>query len=230
MTVSGTYGFNPSAGDLILQAYHMCGVRPAALVQEHFVSARIAMNLMLGRFSSMGVNLWQVNLQTIPLVQGVATYSIPTNNIVMLDTYIETIDGAGNAIDRIILPVSRTEFASYPNKAQQGFPTIFWQNRLINGTVTLWPVPDGTQTSLKYYQVIQIDDSNLTNGQTVNVPYYFLEAVTLGLAYRLALAWAPDRVAMLKPLADESYDIAARQNEETSDFFVSPQMSSYFRP
>jgi len=170
-----------------------------------------------------------VNLQTVPLVKGQATYSVPSNNIVMLDTYIETDNGTGPPIDRIILPISRTEYASYPNKEQQGFPTTYWQDRLISGTVTLWPVPDGTQTSLKYYQVCQIDDSEFSSGQTVNIPVYFLEAFAYGLAQRLAMIWAPDRIPMIKPLADEAYQIAAAQNVETAQQYISPMISGYFR-
>lgn len=229
MTTSGTYNYNPSLGELTLYAFNLCGIRNTALLQEHMESARMAANLLLGRWSSEGVNLWMVNLQTIPLVAGQAEYSVPANNIVMLDTYIETVDGAGNPIDRLILPVSRTEYASYPNKDQEGFPTTYWQNRLINSTVTLWPVPDGTQTSLKFYQVCQIDDADFTNGQTVNVPVYFLEAFAFGLAQRLAMMWATDKVAMLKPLADESYSIAIQQNVETAQQYISPQISGYFR-
>jgi hypothetical protein len=229
MTTSGTYNYNPSLGELTLYAFNLCGIRNTALLQEHMESARMAANLLLGRWSSEGVNLWMVNLQTIPLVAGQAEYSVPANNIVMLDTYIETVDGAGNPIDRLILPVSRTEYASYPNKDQEGFPTTYWQNRLINSTVTLWPVPDGTQTSLKFYQVCQIDDADFTNGQTVNVPVYFLEAFAFGLAQRLAMMWSPDKVAMLKPLADESYSIAIQQNVETAQQYISPQISGYFR-
>ena len=230
MTASGTFSYNPSLGELTLYAFNLCGIRNTALLQEHMESARMAANMLLGRWSSEGVNLWMVNLQTIPLVAGQATYSLPANNIVMLDTYIETTDGSGNPIDRLILPISRTEYASYPNKEQQGFPTTYWQDRLISSTVTLWPVPDGTQTSLKYYQVCQIDDANFIKGQTVNVPVYFMEAFAFGLAQRLALIWAPDRVQMLKPLADEAYQIAAQQNVETSNFYISPVVSGYFRP
>ncbi len=229
MTASGTYAFNPSLGDFVIDAFSMCGVRPAALLQEHMISARMAANLLLSTWSSRGVNLWMVNLQSIPLVKGTATYDIPTNNIVMLDTYIRTLDGSGNPIDRLILPISRTEYASYPNKEQQGFPTTYWQDRLLVGNVTLWPVPDGTQDSLQYYQVIQIDDANLTNGQTINMPVYFTEAFSLGLGYRLAIRWAPERAAGLKELADQAYEIAAEQNIETSDFYVSPILSGYFR-
>ena len=229
MAVSGTYNYSPSLGELTLYAFNLCGIRNTALLQEHMESARMAANLLLGRWSSEGVNLWMVNLQTIPLVAGQAEYNLPSNNIVMLDTYIETDNGSGPPIDRLILPISRTEYASYPNKEQQGFPTTYWQNRLISSTVTLWPVPDGTQTSLKYYQVCQIDDADFTNGQTVNVPVYFLEAFAYGLAQRLAMMWAPDKVAMIKPLADEAYQIAAMQNVETAQQYISPMISGYFR-
>jgi len=229
MTASGTYTYNPSLGELTLYAFNLCGIRNTALLQEHMESARMAANLLLGRWSSEGVNLWMVNLQTIPLVAGQAEYNLPSNNIVMLDTYIETDDGSGPPIDRLILPISRTEYASYPNKEQQGFPTTYWQNRLISSTVTLWPVPDGTQTSLKYYQVCQIDDANFTSGQTVNIPVYFMEAFAYGLAQRLAMIWSPDKVAMLKPLADEAYAIAAQQNVETAQQYISPMISGYFR-
>jgi hypothetical protein len=229
MTVSGTFNYNPSLGELTLYAFNLCGIRNTALLQEHMESARMAANLLLGRWSSEGVNLWMVNLQTIPLVKGQAQYTLPSNNIVMLDTYIETDNGSGPPIDRLILPIGRTEYASYPNKEQQGFPTTYWQNRQITSIVNLWPVPDGTQTSLKFYQVCQIDDSDFSNGQTVNAPVYFLEAFAYGLAQRLAAMWAPDRLAILKPLADEAYQIAAMQNVETAQQYISPMISGYFR-
>ena len=229
MTTSGTYSYNPSLGELTLYAFNLCGIRNTAILQEHMESARMAANLLLGRWSSQGVNLWTVTKQSIPLIAGQSTYSLPANNIVMLDTYISTTDGSGNTIDRLILPISRTEYASYPNKEQQGFPTTYWQDRLISSTVTLWPVPDGTQTSLDFYQVTQIEDANFTNGQTISLPIYFLEAFAFGLAQRLAMIWSPDKVAMLKPLADESYMIAVQQNVENADTYISPMISGYFR-
>jgi hypothetical protein len=224
MTTSGTYAFNPSLGEIVLYAYNLCGLRNTSLLQEHMEAARMASNMMLGRWSSQGVNLWTVDKVTVPLVQGTSTYSVDPSTIVMLDAYIST-----GGIDRIILPISRTEYASYPNKTQQGFPTTFWFDRLLSPTVTLWPVPDGTQTSLVYYRVKQVQDSNLTNGQTVEIPYYFLEAFAYGLAQRLAMIWAPDKVAMLKPMADESYNIAVAQNVETASMYISPQISAYWR-
>ena len=230
MATSGTYTFNPSLGELTLYAYNLCGVRNTALLQEHFEAARMATNLMLSRWSNQGVNLWKVDLVTTPLITGQATYTVEPKTVMILDAYITT-DDTGADIDRIILPVSRTEYASYPNKAQQGFPTVYWFDRLLSPTVTLWPVPnvDSRPQTLKYYRVTQVEDANLTNAQNVDIPYLWLEAFAYGLASRLAVIWAPDKVQILKPMADESYDIASRQNIEQAQQYISPMISGYFR-
>lgn len=226
MATSGTYTFNPSLGELTVYAYQLIGVRPTALLQEHMDAARLATNMMFTRWSNQGVNLWQVSLVTVPLVAGTATYSVDASTVVMLDAYIEY---GTPPIDRIIMPISRTEYASYPNKTQQGFPTVFWFDRLLSPTVTVWPTPDGTQTSLKYYKVDRLQDANMNGTQQVDVPPIWLEAMAYGLAERLALIWAPEKVQIMKPMADEAYQIAANQNVETASQYISPQLSGYWR-
>jgi len=167
------------------------------------------------------------------------TYSVDPNTVVLLDSYVTTTTSSSQPIDRIILPVSRTEYASYPNKQQTGFPTVFWFDRLVSASrstgspgpsVTLWPVPDGTSSQyFKYYRVRQIQDSNYTSGQTVEIPYLWMEAYAYALGHRLAVIWNPQKVALLKPLADEAYQIAAEQNVETAQQYISPQIFGYFR-
>lgn len=225
---TGTYNFAPSMGETVLYSYGIAGVKRTALTQQHFEDARIATNMLMGRWGSDGVNLWSVDLQTIQLVQGQATYPVPANTVVMLDMYY-TLNTGTAQIDRIMLPISRTEYASYPNKAQQGAPTVAWFDRLLSPTVTLWPTPNGQQAYFKYYRLRQTQDSNLTNGANVEIPWYYLEAYAFGLAYRLALIWNPDRAIQLKPQADESYGIARTQNTEQAMFYVSPMVNGYWR-
>ena len=228
MASSGTYAFSPSIGETVLYAYSMCGIRRTALLQEHFEDARMAANMLFSRWSAQGVNLWQVVLNTIPLVQGTATYTVPTNVVVITDGYI-TVNNGSVSTDRYITPISRSEYASYSQKTTQGFPTVFWMDRLLSPTVTLWPVPDGNEAYFNYYCVTQIQDANYTSGQTANIPYYFLEAFALGLGHRLAIVYAPDKAPGLKLLADEAYNIAADQNTETANTYISPMIGSYFR-
>ncbi|NBS71311.1 hypothetical protein EBT31_20740, partial [bacterium] len=186
MTTSGTYTFDPSLGEMVLYAYNLIGIRNTSITQEHMEAARMASNMVLANWSNKGVNLWTVDLQTVALNAGQATYTVPQNTVVMLDAYITVDNGNSQPIDRLILPISRTEYASYPNKEQQGFPTVYWQDRLINGNVTLWPVPDGTSAQyLKYYRAVQLQDVEFTGGQTIEIPYLWLDAFADALSYRL---------------------------------------------
>ena len=227
---TGTYGFNPDLGSIVLQAFQMLQIRPTQLTQEHFQSARMAANLIGAEWSSNGPNLWSVNLTQVPLVQGQATYSYDPNIITILDAYVSTANGDGTFTDRIILPISRSEYATYPEKSQQGLVTVYWADRLLNPTITLWAVPDGTQTYLKYYAYTQIQDSALAGGATLDLPVYFLRAFTLALAADLAIIWStPDRAAGLKALADQSYAIAAEQNTEQANTYISPTLGGYYR-
>ena len=229
MSTSGTYAYNPSLGELTLYAYNLIDVRNTALAQEHMEAARMAANLMLARWSNQGVNLWAVDLITVPLVQGQATYSVDANTVMILDAYMG-ITSSDPEIDRIIMPISRSEYASYPNKTQQGFTTVYWFDRLLSPTITLWPVPDGQSAQvLKYYRVRQIQDSNFSSAQQVEIPYLWLEAFAYGLAERLSVIWNAPKLAILKPLSDEAYNIAAAQNIEVAQQYITPQIAGYYR-
>lgn len=230
MTTSGTVAYNPSIGEVVLYSFNLCQIRSTSLAAEHLNSARQAMNMMLSRWSNTGPNLWKVDTETITLVAGQSTYPVPADTIMILDMYARTPSGTSNT-DRIMMPISRTEYASYPNKAQQGFPTVFWFDRLINPTVTIWPVPDGSgnPTTITYYRVTQVQDANLPGGETLDVPYRWLDAFANGLAYYLSRIWQPQLTAQLKAEADEAYQIASSQDVENVSVYISPQVGGYFR-
>ena len=230
MTTSGTYTFNPSLGEIVLNAYARCGVRRTAIMQEHMTDARFETNLMLSSWANQGVNLWEVVLISVPLVQSQTTYTVPAKVVMILDAVIQQNTGTSSQFDRVIMPISRTEYSQTPNKLQQAPPTVFWFDRLINPTVTLWPVPDQTSTyTLNYYAVTQIQDAELTDAQTVDIPYRWLDALAAGLAARLAAIYAPDRMQMLEAKAQQAYTIAATQDTENVPLYIMPGLSNYFR-
>jgi hypothetical protein len=82
---------------------------------------------------------------------------------------------------------------------------------------------------MSYYAVQQIEDSTLAGAANVDIPPIWMEAFAYGLALRLAQIWAPDKFPMLKTLADEAYTVAAEQNVEQAQQYISPQIQGYYR-
>lgn len=228
MTTSGTYAFNPALGSLALSAYSRIQVRPAELTHRHMFDAKQESNFLLSEISNLQPNLWTVGLTSTALTEGTANYDVADQTVMILDAYITTTSG-GEDTDRYILPISRTEYASYPNKDTEGFPTVYWYDRLINQTITLWPVPDGNGPyTLNYYSCRQVQDANYVNGQNIELPYRFLDAFVAGLAHRLARIYAPQLEQLRAADYQRAWDIAATQDVENVSLFITPGMSGYY--
>lgn len=231
MTSSGSFAFNPSLGDITIFAFNLAQLRPSSLLQEHFQSASFAANKVCLDWSNKGVNLWKVQGPTVvPWVQGQPTYTVDPTCIVMLDTWAQLVGPTGITTDLIMTPISRSEYATYPNKQQQGRPTVYWYNRLIQPQVTVWNVPDGqSSTNLVYYWLQQIQDSVMANGVTQDMPARWLPAFIDAYAVELARLWNPPAVSGLLDFANRSYATAANQDVETANIYISPQMAGYWR-
>jgi hypothetical protein len=229
MTSSGTYAFNPPISDVVLSAYSRIQIRRAQLLAEHLTDAAREANYLLIEISNKQPNLWRSELQTISLVQGTATYALPSRTVMVLAAYIRTGSGASQN-DRLIFPISTYEYASYPNKNAQGFSSVFWFDRQIIPQITLWTVPDESSTyTLLLQTATQIQDANLPAGETADLPNRFLDAFVAGLAYRLARIWKPELEAARKVDAAEAWGIAATQDVEDVAMTIAPGLDSYFR-
>ena len=138
-----------------------------------------------------------------------------------------------NPIDRVILPISRTEYSDQPNKFTQAFPTTVWWDRAINSQLTLWPVPDASGPYVLFaYAMTQVQDAVMTAGATMDLPYRFLEAFTAGLSAKLAIKYPPpppNSAIIMQQLAQQAWDMAANQDIEDVPLYIAPGLSSYFR-
>ena len=227
---SGTFLFNPSNNEIIAQAYSRIGLRRTEILTQHIQDAVMELNTLFSRMDNMGPNLWTVDLQTIALVQGTATYTVPTTTIQILDVYITTGSGT-TALDRYLYSLSRTEYAALANKATQSFPSQYWYDRLISPTITFYPTPDGNGPyTANYYRFRQIQDSQIANGATAEVPVRWIDALVAGLAHRLSRIYAPQLEQIRKMDADEAWAIAATQDTENVPLMIMPGLGGYWRP
>lgn len=225
-STTGTYAFAPPLADLIIAAYGRIQIRRAALTVDHLQDAAMASNLLQVEWAAKEVNLWTVDLQSIPLVQGTETYDVDAATVMIMASYIQTTVG-GVPTDRIIISVDRDTYASFPDKTTEGEPTVYWFNLLREPTITVWQPPDSNDYTLKFYRARQIQDASLPNGLHPEVPYRFLEAYTAALAAKLGELYAPDQLQRLVPMADKAFKAAADRDVENAPLRIIPALSIY---
>lgn len=226
--LTGTTSFAPSLGESTLYALARCGVMRTAITQQHMQNATMAANLILSDWANDQVNLWKVVTNTITLTEGVSTYSLPSSTILLLEGLLRLNAGQTNQFDFFLWPLSRTEYASFPDKTTPGRTTVYWYDRLTSPTVTLWQPPSDATWQFVYYGVVQMDDAAMANGGIIDVPYYFLKAFSDRLSAELAVIYAPDRAVALGQQADKSYEKALNRNAETVALSITPGLSGYF--
>lgn len=232
MSTSGTFSFSPTLGSYFLSSFSRIGVKRTEITPQHLEDAAMESNFMQQAWLNDGLTLWSVDLQTVTLVTGQSVYSVPVNTVMVLDLYIDPQEpNSSTPRNRLILPFSRTDFASIANPKEEGFPTSFWFDRLItNPTITLWPVPDGNNTyTMYYYRYRNIQDAVPAQGGQPEIPYLWGDAYVAGLAHRLARSYAPALEAQRKADYDIAYGLAAKQGVENVSLYINPGLSGYFR-
>lgn len=227
MTSSGTYSFSLSNADVLIEGFSRCGIRRTALLAEHIADGRNAINLALVTFANKQPNLWTSEQQTVSLVASTATYALPARSVMVLSCFIRSGSGASQQ-DRICWPLSEFEYASYPNKSSEGFPSTFWFNRQITPALSFYLTPDAAQTYTAYLQIVrQVQDANIPSGETPDVPYRWIDALCAETAYRLSRIYAPDKEAMRKADAAEAWAVAAIQDTENVALNIVPMICVY---
>lgn len=226
-TASGKFTWSPALSDLIITAYARCQIRRTQITVDHLQDAAMAANLLQMEWANQQVNLWTVELVSVPLIAGQSTYDVDPTTIMIMATYITTgemditVDNSNidadksrepsvdaisfpNKQDRILTSVDRDTMASFPKKLDPGPPTVYWFNQQVGPSITLWQVPDAYQKYvLHYYRARELQDAVLGDGAAADVPRHFLEAYVAALAFKLAEMYAPARMQELLGRAAE---------------------------
>jgi hypothetical protein len=235
---SGTQNFFLSNSEILFEAFDRIMVRPSEITVHHLTSARRSLNLELQAWSNLGINLWEVVQAQLTLVAGEATYTLPANLVTIMEMYFSTVNanGAGFNSDRIMVPITRTQYAMIPNKLQPGLPTQYWLERLENPVVTIWqPSFQGAPAYVINYNYLQrIDDAGIGTGQTPDVPYRAMDALCAGTARRLAVKFAPPQIRqqIVQETKDtwlEAWNNFVSNDIEDGPMIMQPNVGGYAR-
>ena len=227
MATSGTAAFNLDLTELVEEAFERVGGE--LRTGYDLKTARRSLNLLFADWANRGVNMWTFEQGSITMVPGTATYNLPADTVDLLEHVIRT--GAGSSATQADLTITRISVSTYatiPNKLAQARPIQVWIERLQEAPrITVWPVPDASQTyTFVYWRMRRIDDAG-GGVNTMDVPFRFIPCMVAGLAYYLAMKvpGGVERLGVLKQQYDEAWQLAADEDREKASVrFVPRQM------
>lgn len=160
-----------------------------------------------------------INATTTTIVLS-SVSSLPSSGFIRIDSediYYGYI--TGNTLGGVFRGQNGTTAASHTTGA-----TIYNPNLPC---VTVWPVPDGSQTyTFAYWRMRRVQDAG--NGvQTGDMNFRFLPACAAGLAYHIAMK-VPElmpRLEMLKAAYDEQFNLAAGEDREKASVRFVPRQA-----
>lgn len=211
MATSGVYAFDPSCAEYVEEAFERCGIDPAALTARHARSARMSIAFMFSEWSNKGPHLWAIDQQSQLLTASDASYSVPTGTVAILEMVIRR-DG----VDVPVFPMSRDEYLAIPDKTAEGLPNRFYFDRQATAPmIYLWNTPENSTDTIIYYRMRSLQDVGVASN-TLDIPPRWQEAVAAGLAAKLAVKYAPDRIGPLTGSANKRFEEAKQEDRARS--------------
>jgi len=233
-TTSGTTIFEKgfSISDIIEESYQRIGLEGVSGNQLR--SARRSLNILFQEWGNRGLHYWEVANNSITLVDGQAVYTMfrstadgtsDATAVYGVDDVLEASYRNASSVDTPLTKVSRSTYQALSNKTSEGQPTQYFVQRFIDKiTITLYLTPGSSENGnfLNYYYVKRIQDSGDYTNAT-DVPYRFVPCMVAGLAYYLAVKFAPDRIQVLKMLYEDELNRALTEDGSSSSSFITPK-------
>ena len=130
------------------------------------------------------------------------------------------------SVDTPMTRISRSQYQGFSNKTSTGLPTQYWVQRFVDKvTMTLYLTPGAAQDGnyINFYYTKRIDDVGAYTNAT-DVPYRFIPCMISGLAYYLAVKYAPQRVQELKLLYEDELLRAEDEDGSSNSTYISPKI------
>ena len=220
MATSGTVAFQPNVEEIITEAFERCGLDPQIQTGDRALSARRSLNLLFSEWANRGINYWAVEQQTLTLVNGTASYTLPVGTIDIIDAVVR--DSAGtDTSDQIINRVSIADYNQMPNKSSPGKPSQYMLDKQYTPVAYFWQVPDRDTYSMVYWAIRQLEDVTASN-QDADIPYRWNECICAGLASKISLKYANEKFSILNEMYERAFAFAAASDNDGVSLRIQP--------
>ena len=220
MATSDTVAFRPDVEEIIAEAFERCGIDPQTQTGYKAVSARRSLNLLFSEWANRGINYWAVEQQTLTLVNGTASYTLPVGTIDIIDAVVR--DSAGtDTSDQIINRVSIADYNQLPNKSSPGKPSQYMLDKQYTPVAYFWQVPDRDTYSMVYWAIRQLEDVTASN-QDADIPYRWNECICAGLASKISLKYANEKFQILNEMYERAFAFAAASDNDGVSLRIQP--------
>ena len=159
---------------MIEEAYERCGLEVRTGYDAK--TARRSMNLMFADWANRGLNLWTVKEANFTVTQGTSSYSLAADVVDVLEVVVRR-----NSTDFEVQRISRSDYATVPNKTTQGRPSQYYLTGKDYPVMYLWSTPENSTDQVRYYYVRRIEDAD-TLVNTTDMPFRFYPCMVAGLA------------------------------------------------
>ena len=220
MAVSDSTDFNLDAAEVIQDAYERCGIQEVS--GKDLRTAVRSMNLLMAEWANRGLNLWTVTLGTQSTTASDKDYALNANIVDVLEVSIRDADDTDVTLSRI----SRADYEMLPSKDSEGKPSQFYFERTTTPTLYVYPTPDLSTYTIRYYYLKRLDDIDVPTDDP-NVPFRFLPCLSAGMAYYIAMKKAPQMMPNLKQVYEEEFKRAMDEDRDRASFSAVPGRS-YF--
>jgi hypothetical protein len=185
MTISSSYAFNPSADDIVRQAFQYSGLlalgrRPRP---EQLADARDLLTTMLKDMQANGTVLTTTERKTLQLVPGTASYLLDADTIDV--DFPTTITAPGSTAEIWVEKMVYSDYQTISDKQAQGQPVRCYVEKTATCTAIFWNVPNQAYT-WNYRRIRLIRDMD-NGGVTLDLTRKYIRAVVFKLAHAIAL-------------------------------------------
>lgn len=154
-----------------------------------------------------------------------------TNNDPIKTLTVQTLYPVIQSSEIQITQFNRDDYSAQPTKyTVSQRPTNFYFEKLVDPTITLWPIPNSEQHCLTLYRYRQIQDiGDLQND--IEIPVRWLEAITWHLALRLAyeIPGGDARIQTIQQMAQGMVIEVEADETDSAPVYFQPNIRVYTR-